>query len=122
MTPLARIAELERALAGSIYVLDSEARKLEVAYGVGPVSARLLVALYRAHGVLRACEIDRLTESERPVANRIDPEFRQVRTIHQTIWQIRKKVGPGFILARNGVGYWLSDEGRAAVKKALDAS
>ena len=100
---------------------ELEARKLEVAWGLAPVAARMLMALYAAgKGVpLRSYEIDQLTESDRVISNRKEPEMRQPATIRQWMWQIKKRIGPGLVVSQAFTGYWLSEIGRWEIEAII---
>lgn len=116
-----RIAELERALEGAVFVTDAEARRLEVHFGFGPATGRLVYALYKARCPLRVEEIDALLPVSKQVANRCEEGFRQLGTIKVLIVKVRQILGKDAIGSGYGSGYWLTPTGRELIEKALRA-
>lgn len=115
----ARLAELEKVLLRAVFIDNLTARRLEVLHGLAASEAKMLMALYAAGGgTLRACEIDQMVVSDRTPVNRADPEYRSLITLRQWAQSLRKKLGPGIIGSRSGVGYWITDMGKMLVERA----
>jgi hypothetical protein len=122
----ARIEELERALEGAVYVLDSEVAKVQSALPLSPQQAVVVMLLWRAGNVFLSWAVlsDALpTPRERPqnknLRPRIDIDFRSPGFGTSLIRQTRLKVGADFIETKVGTGYRLSGPARDVISKIV---
>lgn len=122
-----RIAELEAALEGAVYVLDSEALKVQSALPLSPQQAVVVTMLWRAGNVFLSWAVisEALpTPRERPqnknlIRQRIDPDFRSAGFGTSLVRQTRRKVGQDFIETKVNAGYRLSPAARDLVTKIV---
>ena len=117
---LERIAELEAQLEVLTQGREASWRPVSRVLGVTPVMASLLVGLL-AHPegasllVLDGC----IPESLGQPGQRTDPALRTLGAVQQQVYRIRRAL-PGFLTTGSRLrGVALTDEGRAAVQRAL---
>lgn len=116
--------ELRRALDGAIYLDANAALKLHRKLDVTRQGAEILWALYQSKDGLQTRELDAVIpiSARYNVSRRADPEYCCVNAIRVCIMWMRRRLPPGIILSKQGVGYWLSDKGRDLVQAVLDAT
>jgi len=115
------IEALERALAGAIWVADTDIKRVRGVLGLSRQRAALVLVLYAARG--RYVDARSLQEA---LPARNAPEDRYHKLVAVVVHHIRKKLGDDFIetdaLGGGSQGYRLSGAAVAQVRDALVAA
>lgn len=127
----AEVRRLREALREAVMEKPDQVLALQSAWSVAPMGARILVTLYWSRHPIDVVTLDaELPHVAVGQSNRKDPEFRQLRTIPQHIFQLRRRLRDVFpdddvLLGKAGsstgfAGYRLTEFGRRAVARELD--